>query len=369
MHYINSTGYGGRERYPVTIASCQQARGHETLLVVRPASPMAELIEHENLPCEMIPVRSRLDLPGQRKLAKAVANFDPDIIHLHISADIIAAVSACAIAGKAPALVLHQHIGVSSNKKGPFHRYLYSKLQKIIAISEFVKGDILRHCPVNSSKVEVIWNSLPADQFIPAWKINPERKTDIRRELGCDSDNRILAAVIGRLDPRKGQEIFLRAAGILAGQGKHDFRFAVIGHPEPGEMENLESLASEVGISKVLHLENARGDIPEVMASLDMLVVPSYEEAFGLVAAEGMLAGVLVIGAAAGALPEIIGHGVNGFLTPVRDPQKLAAQMAALSDNPQLRERIGRAARAWAEEHLSMSLMLDKLDELYERCV
>jgi glycosyltransferase involved in cell wall biosynthesis len=60
---------------------------------------------------------------------------------------------------------------------------------------------------------------------------------------------------------------------------------------------------------------------------------------------------------------------VNGFLTPPKDFDSLARQMAALAGDSGLRERIGRAARGWAVEHLSMELMLDKLVELYERCV
>ena len=369
LHYINSTGYGGRERYPITIASQQETRGHEVMIAARPSSAMAELLEHESLQFEAVPVHSRIDLAGHKRLSKVIADFGPEIIHLHISADITAAVSACAMAGKSPALVLHQHIGVSSSKKGLLHRFLYSKLKKVIAISQFVKADILRHCPVENSRVEVIWNSLPADQFVPAWELNPERRADIRRELGCTNPDCKLAAVIGRLDPRKGQEIFLRAAGVLAGQGINNFRFAVIGHPEPGEMEKIETLANNLGVREFFHLEDARGDIPEVMASLDMLVVPSYEEAFGLVAAEGMLAGVTVIGADAGALPEIISHGENGFLVPSRAPEKLATQMAEIAGNNQLRERTGRIARDWAAQNLSMDLMLDKLDELYESCV
>jgi UDP-glucose:(heptosyl)LPS alpha-1,3-glucosyltransferase len=88
-----------------------------------------------------------------------------------------------------------------------------------------------------------------------------------------------------------------------------NFRFAVIGHPEPGEMENLESLAAELGIRDVLHFEDARGDIPEVMASLDMLVVPCYKEAFGLVTVEGMLAGIPVIGGDGAPCPRLSNTG------------------------------------------------------------
>ena len=112
-----------------------------------------------------------------------------------------------------------------------------------------------------------------------------------------------------------------------------------------------------------------RKDARELYASLDILVVPSFEEAFGLVAVEGMLSSLPVIASNSGALPEFVEHGTNGLLVELNDEQALADAISSLAQDSPLRNSLGQSARTWARGNLEMNIVLDGLDELYNRCI
>ncbi len=190
----------------------------------------------------------------------------------------------------------------------------------------------------------------------------------MRKELGAADPGTVLAGVVGRLEPRKGQEVFLEAAAKVAGRIEK-LRFAVVGAPE-GEYDRFLKKRCEVlGLEDKVVFSGYRKDSQAVFAALDILAVPSFEEAFGLVAGEGMLSGLPVIGADSGALPEFIENSRTGLLVPVRDSDALADALARLAESGDLRRELGESARAWVRENLSMERILDQIDNLYEECV
>jgi glycosyltransferase involved in cell wall biosynthesis len=201
--------------------------------------------------------------------------------------------------------------------------------------------------------------------FSSGGEIDLQHRRKVRHELGAH-DNQVLAGVIGRLDPRKGQQWLIRAAGMLAG-GNPDLRFALVGASEEDYRAELERLVDELELGSAVKFTGHRPDSREVYAALDILVVPSFEEAFGLVAVEGMLSSLPVIASNSGALPEFVSDGVNGLLVELNDDAELAGAIERLADNLDLRISLGRSAREWARSNLEMNLVLDRLDELYGR--
>ena len=109
--------------------------------------------------------------------------------------------------------------------------------------------------------------------------------------------------------------------------------------------------------------------LAEAFASGDAFVFPSLTETLGLVALESMAAGVPVVGARAGGIPFVIEDGETGFLIDAADPARSwAARLAQLLQDPELRERMGTAARAEAERH-SWRSATESLVEWYEAAI
>jgi glycosyltransferase involved in cell wall biosynthesis len=153
--------------------------------------------------------------------------------------------------------------------------------------------------------------------------------------------------IVGRLAPWKGQHVFLDA--FAAAFGGTSVRARVIGSAMFGEDGYADELRSQVELLRIAPQVDFRGfreDVLHELAELDVLVHASITaEPFGQVILEGMAAGLPVVAAAAGGPMELITDGVDGLLTPPGDAPALTAALRRLLDDPELRERLGTAAR------------------------
>ncbi len=367
MHLTSSGGWGGREMYPLTLAAVQRERGHGTMVVAKRYTPLCRALAESDIDHRILRVGPYVDPPAAWTLSRVIRQFNPDVIHIHLSRDLALVRMALAFARRAPAVILHKHIASAGNKRDFLHRYLYGHVSKVVAVSEFVRRSMLRSCPLEPDDVEVIFNGVDTRDFISAAELGRQERRRIRAELGAD-DGSVLVGVIGRLDPRKGQQWLIRSAGVLAGRGL-ELRYALVGASEQDYRAELEALVAELGLAATLKFTGHRTDSRKIYASLDMLIVPSFEEAFGLVAVEGMLSELPVISSNSGALPEFVEDGVNGLLVELNDERVLAGAIESLADSPELRASLGASSRQWALANLEMGLVLDRLDELYRRCL
>ena len=155
----------------------------------------------------------------------------------------------------------------------------------------------------------------------------------------------------GRLDVfQKGLDTLLAAmAQLVRRQPAIELRIAGRGK----DAERVRQLARELGIEPNIRLLGGVSDAErlELFAGASMLLMPSRFEGFGIVAAEAMAAGLPVIAAAAGSLPEVVRAPEGGILVPPDDPDALAEAIASLLESPERREALGRAARRIAREY------------------
>ncbi len=113
----------------------------------------------------------------------------------------------------------------------------------------------------------------------------------------------------------------------------------------------------------------ARAQLADQYAQSDLFVMPSSYESFGIVFLEALQSGLPVVAARAGAAAELIDHGSNGLLVPLDDRQALAASIALMRDNPQLRRKMGRRARISAETHPSWHTSMSKVRSFLENLI
>lgn len=172
---------------------------------------------------------------------------------------------------------------------------------------------------------------------------------------------------VGVLHPIKGIEYFIQA--IPAVLEKHpSARFVIVGgEKEKGFLKKLQSLCQQLKIEKIVHFAGHSTNIPGVMASLDMLVVPSLDEPFGYINIEAGASGVPVIASRVGGIPEIIIDEETGYLVEAKNSEQISSRICKLLEKPNLRAAIGQAARKRVVENFSPEPSLKKWEKVFSR--
>lgn len=189
-----------------------------------------------------------------------------------------------------------------------------------------------------SATVQVVGDPCPAEEFAL------ERTTDpVHLTIG----------IVGRISPWKGQDLFLRAFADAFPEG--EVRARIIGGALFGEealSEELAGLAHDLGIADRVAFLGHVSDVPHQLAALDIAVHAStIPEPFGQVVVEAMAAGTTVVAADAGGPAEIVTDGVDGLLYAMGDAHALAACLARLAADPELRLALADRGRTTAEHY------------------
>jgi glycosyltransferase involved in cell wall biosynthesis len=183
----------------------------------------------------------------------------------------------------------------------------------------------------------------------------------VRGELGIPPEARLVGTV-GRLHPVKGHDLFLRAAAEVATAFPTAHFLLVGGGEAEGE---LKALAAQLGLDPRVHFAGHREDIPEILPALDCFVLASREEPFGRVLVEAMAAGLPVVAARVGGVPEIVLEGTTGLLVPPGDPAPLAAAIRQILADPARARAMGLAGRTRAEREYDAALHARRVEALY----
>jgi glycosyltransferase involved in cell wall biosynthesis len=212
-------------------------------------------------------------------------------------------------------------------------------------------GDALQKAGFNRHKLEVIPNGLPEQAFAAAEPLI-ERVAGVQR-----------IGFISRMnDPGKNHELFLRVAAKLAPR----FPFAQFVLAGDGPLRQpLEQLAHSLGVKRNVIFLGDRRDIPAVLASLDISVLPSRSESLSNVIIESMAAGLPVVATRVGGNGELINDEENGLLVPPGDEEALEHAIERLLNDGLLRSQMGRQAREAALASYSLKKIRDRYQELY----
>ncbi|MBW1726286.1 MAG: glycosyltransferase family 4 protein [Deltaproteobacteria bacterium] len=214
----------------------------------------------------------------------------------------------------------------------------------------------------NDEKVHLIHHGIDIQQFRPDID-----GSEIREKLGIGSETR-LVFTLGAYREDKGFDDVIKAAALVLKQIK-DVIF-VLGGDGPLR-DYYEQLALDLGIrDKIIFTgwispkRRAR-----YYAMSDFIIVPSLQEAFGLVVTEAMGCGKVVIGTNVGGIPDQIKNEINGFLIPPRNPRELANKILRLAENPKEINEMGKNARKVVEKKFDVKIKIEKIISLYNQLI
>jgi D-inositol-3-phosphate glycosyltransferase len=215
----------------------------------------------------------------------------------------------------------------------------------LIANTDIEAKQLINLYDADPGRVEVVSPGVDLSVF------KPVDEREARTGLGLPADAHVLMFA-GRIQPLKAPDVLLRAVAVLLEETpslRSRLVVPVVGGPSGTGLEHPESLAqlaAELGIDDVVRFVPpvAQPELARWCAAATLVAVPSYNESFGLVAAEAQATGTPVIGAAVGGLTTVIRDGRSGLLVDGHEPRDWANAMRRVLDDDDLRARLEAGA-------------------------
>jgi glycosyltransferase involved in cell wall biosynthesis len=358
LHTESSRGWGGQEVRVFVELEWMRARGHWVALAAHPASAIAKHAKEAGLRFYSLNTHKAL-LPFEViRLAIWLLWNRVEVVNTHSSNDGWLAGLAARLAVR-PILIRSRHIEVDYPNRfwsGLAFRVLP---RHVLTTSQRIADRLGAELDVPPERVTCVSTGIDLTRF------HPGVTSILRQELGLAPDV-VLVGMISVLRSWKGHATFLDAAAELLKSASRPIHFVIAGDG-PGRDELVAKIELEPWKGCVTLLGH-RADVPNVLASLDVLVLPSFaHEGIPQIILQAQAMARAVVATTVGGIPEVVKDGVTGLLVPPRDPVKLAEKIRAVLDDADLRKRLGQAARANIEQKHSLDAMGERLLGLYEK--
>ncbi|WP_242222277.1 glycosyltransferase family 4 protein [Bacillus cereus group sp. BfR-BA-01380] len=182
---------------------------------------------------------------------------------------------------------------------------------------------------------------------------------DFISKLKCN--NNLVISCVSRLSPRKGHDILLKALS----QVQQDVSHVEVWIVGDGVMrEKLENQVIQLGLDNIRFF-GRRTDIPAILASSAIYVLPTINDNFPISIIEAMFSRQAIITTNCGGIPEMIQNGITGIICEPGNVQQLVDALELLLTNKDLREQLGREAEAYSRQHLTQDVMVSKIERIY----
>lgn len=364
-----SHSWGGLEQVAANDAVDVGGLGLKVRVLVLQGSPIHECLAHRKevsvIPIDFRP-RNYFDFKLKALLERLIGE-GVNLIHTH-QTSLLGSIVPWLWNRPDVAMIATRHIMSGHNKKNFFHRAFYRRLDCLMVISRSLKLNVMQTHPIRERFVRIVNLGLDFERFDPD-KVNPSSQ---RAKWGADEDTLVIG-LVGRIDPAKGQSTFIKAA---AGLMKHlrageKLKFVIVGEETLGTaggyLEELKQMVRQFHLEEHVVFAGYQENIPEVMRAFDIFVMPSRQEAFGLVAIEAMAMECPIVISSGGSAEEIVGDKSDfGLMVRPDDAFDLQQQLRYLLDNPMERVQMGQRARAHVKENYDRKARLQKTLELYE---
>jgi glycosyltransferase involved in cell wall biosynthesis len=302
--------------------------------------------------------RSRFDPRILSDLVALIRKTRAGILHVHGYASADFGRVAARITGAA--LVLHEHF---ADPRMPSYQALADRIlapltDAAIAVSGSTRDFLVNERHVPTSKVRLIWNGAPLDEFAP---VALERSQSVRREL-CLPPESLVVGTVGRLNTQKGHTYLVKAApSVIA--AVPNVRFLVAGD---GDLQAvLRSEAQSLGVADRFAFAGHRTDIPAVLGAIDVLAIPSLYEGTPLALFEAMASAKAIVSTAVDGCREILEEGRTALLVQPGDPAALASALVRLLSDEALRSALSTGAHR-ASATYDIRACVNAMQDLYD---
>lgn len=364
----------------------------DSYIICQQPGPLSEAAEREGITCLFVPELQRSISPRQDwrafwRLRALFQEYAFDIVHTHSSKTGVLGRIAARLAG-VPVVVHTVHgygfpLARNRFEKGLFIAMEWTAARCCDAMIVLKESDRLvgrRWLNVPAKKLHLLPNGVNTDTYRP---IDQAQRREIRHQRLGIGDDTMVIGMVGRLWRQKNPACFVDAAAIVLErrsvvdpislveaaakvlERKSDVRFVILGDGELREV--LEESIRRYGIASHLHILGWRTDVPDLLAGLDIFVLPSRWEGLSLALLEALSSGLAVVASDIPGNSAVIVHEVNGLLFRDGDSDDLTGNLLRLLQEPDLRAQLALRGRADVLAHYRIENRIVHITDLYHR--
>lgn len=360
VHAVHSLETGGLENGVVNLVNHSDPAFRHVIVCMSTVGTLGRSLKPE---VEVVALGKRpgQDLRAFLRLVRLLRRLRPAIVHSRNWAA-FDAVPAARLAG-VPLIVHGEHGRDIADPEGRnrrrnlIRRVLAPLVTRFVTVSIDLRRWLVEDVRLPAGKVTTIHNGVDARRF---GHVDRRRARDL---LGLGADA-LVVGTVGRLDPVKDQAGLVRA--FAGARAAHPDSVLVIVGEGPCRAQ-LADLVGSLGLGAQVRLLGERKDIPEVLAAMDLFVLPSIAEGMSNTVLEAMASALPVVATRVGGSPEMIEDGVNGRLVPRQDPEALRVAIADYLGDAHLRSLHGKASQERVLAHFTLETMCGAYTDLYRR--
>lgn len=361
LHIISSKAFGGLELYVSQLIKQLQNAGLENYVLCQKHSKIEKQLEDTRININHCKSDFYFNLFDIYAIQKLIRQEKIDILHSHTRYDVWKASLAKILTKEIPHI--HSVYMLPTEKKDPFHRFIYSKVDAIVSSSVVSNLLIEKNFPIEKSKIQLIRYGRDVEKYVK----NLQKRAYIRNKWNC-KENEVVVMSMSRIDEQKGLREFALSYNFLSPHIKEKVRYWIVGEPTIANIDNfgnpifelesknlynwLKDFISKPEINDRITLIPFQKDFIDYLASADIFILPSRNEMYSLSVIDAMLMGLPIIGTKAEGTQEQICNKVNGLLIDVNSPNQIAEAIKELIENPDLMLEIGNNAKLFGlQEH------------------
>ena len=351
LHTEASVGFGGQEIRIVAEARWLLDHGWPVLIAGQPGSRLLEESGRLGVPAIGVRMRRPIDLPALRALRRIIAEHHVGLVHTHSSVD--SWLGGLAARSRRRPVVRSRHVTIAIPRR---RALVYHLADRIISSGE-AAARVVAAAGVPAARI------VPIPPGVDTTRFHPSVSGDgVRAELGLGTAP--LVGLVANIRGSKGHDVFLDAVSAVLAR-EPTARFLIVG--DGIGFDDVRRRVGTLGLDAAVRMTGFRRDIPEVMAALDVLVLPSIRsEAASQVIAQALAVGTPVVATDVGGSGELVREGQTGRLVPAGDAAALAAAIAlTLSDRAGARVMAQRGQALVRERH-SLDAAMTRTTAVYE---
>ena len=367
LYVIDGIEFGGGERGFAEIINGLPYERLETFLASFPNETFLKNITTKGCTFSPVDFSNRFNPLPLIKLHRIIKDKQIDIVHGQgARAELYARIASGLCGVKYVSTV---QMPVEGYNVGYLKKFLYQTFDRFserfvdyfLVVSSVLKENMIEVHGIPPDKIIKIYNGIETDYYNPVG--NEEMRYKIRREFAVN-DGDILIASLGRLVWQKGFEYFLQSIPAIVKDIPHA-RFMLVGD---GPLKrDLENLVVAKDVRNKLIFTGYRSDIRDMLAAIDIVVIPSILEGFPMITLEAMAMEKPLVATAIDGITEQISNGIEGLLIPPKEPAALAQAIKRLVDDPVCANALGKNARKRVAKEFTVQQMIIETVKIYER--
>lgn len=354
---------GGVEKRALMLARLLGPNFEQRILTMRAEDPLKSEIEACGVPVERVGKDWGLsDASASFAIRREIQRFKPQIVHAGVFEATYHATLACLSAPKTK-LILEEidYPLMRSWRADALNAGLYKRADAVVAVSDAVADYIGDKMRPGQGKLHTITNGAERVR-----EVKPEEAAAVRAELGIPKDAVIVVTVGRMFESQKRMSTLIRAFAKMAPDHPKLHILLVGDGVDRPTLERLKETECAQADKPRVHFTGYQRDVARYLAAADIFANTSNRESFGQALVEGMQAGLAIVSTMVGGPAEIVQPYRTGLSIPVDDPDALVAALQTLLSDPQLRARLGGAARERALGLYTPERYVDDVRALYE---